>query len=112
MKIKINNFLNIAILFLIVTQCSSGNFNSPRATLETFFRAIRARNKNLCVSCFSKKDQQEIISNWDDAQIPDDFEYNILDEDIGRAAASITVEIITDDSKETENIWFIKELDG
>lgn len=111
MRMKIIKFFCIGMLILSIAQCGANNYSSPRATLKTCFRAIRHEDRNLCISCFSKKDQPEVVSHWDDSQLPNAFDYTILSENIGYAAASIIVELKTDHS-ETQTFWFIKEGEG
>lgn len=101
------------IITLLVIPCWAEDFSSPEATLETFFQAIRDRNKELCASCVCEELRQEMLENWDEDDLPGEFEYTIKDVEIGESEALVKIELVSDMyGEEVDELWLVKEADG
>lgn len=113
MKKTLFALISSCIILLFVIPCWAEDFSSPRATLETLFQAIRDRDKELCAACVSEELRQEMLENWDESDLPDEFEYEILEEEIGESEAVIKIKMVSDEyGEEEDELWLIKEADG
>ena len=111
MKKTLSALISSYIILSFVMLCWAEDFSSPRATLETLFQAIRDRDKELCAACVSEELRQEMLENWNESDLPDEFEYEILEEEIGESEA--VVKIVSDEyGEEEDELWLIKEADG
>lgn len=113
MKKTLSALISSCIILSFVMPCWAEDFSSPRATLETLFQAIRDRDKELCAACVSEELRQEMLENWDESDLPDEFEYEILEEEIGESEAVVKIKMISDEyGEEEDELWLIKEADG
>jgi hypothetical protein len=113
MKKTLSVLTSSCLAIIFVVPCLAEDFSSPRATLETLFQAIRDRNKELCAACVSEELREEVLENWNESDLPDEFEYEILDEDIGEFEAVIKIKLVSDEyGEEEDELWLIKEADG
>ncbi len=113
MKKTLSALISSCIILAFVIPCWAEDFSSPRATLETLFQAIRDRDKELCAACVSEELRQEMLENWDESDLPDEFEYEILEEEIGESEAVVKIKMISDEyGEEEDELWLIKEADG
>jgi len=113
MKKTLSVMISSCLTILFVVPCLAEDFSSPRATLETLFQAIRDRDKELCAACVSEELREEVLENWNESDLPDEFEYEILDEDVGEFEAIIKIKLVSDEyGEEEDELWLIKEADG
>jgi hypothetical protein len=113
MKKTLSVLIPNCIILLFIIPCWAENFGSPRETLETLFQAIRDRDKELCAACVVKELRQEMLENWDESDLPDEFEYEILNEEIGESKAVVKIKLISDKyGEEEDELCLIKEGDA
>ena len=104
--------INLIILICLIPGWA-GDFSSPRATLETFFQAVRDRDKELCAACLVNELRQEMLENWDESELPGEFEYEIQDVEIKQDKALVKIKLVSDEyGEETEELSLIKDPDG
>lgn len=112
MKRILSVLISSCIIVLFIIPCWAGDFSSPRATLETLFQAIRARDKELCAACVSEDLREEMLENWNESDLPEEFEYEILEEEIRGSKAVVKIKLVSDMyGEEEDELWLIKEAD-
>ena len=105
--------ISSCMVLLIVIPGWAGDFSSPSATLETLFQAIRDRDKELCAACVSEDLREEMLENWNEDDLPEEFEYEILEEDISDDKAVVKIKLVSDlYGEEEDELWLVKEADG
>ena len=113
MKKTLYALLSGCLIFLFIHPGWAGDFSSPSATLETLFQAIRDRDKEVCAACVSKELREEMLENWNESDLPEDFTYEILDEEISDNKAVVKLKLVSDlYGEEEDELWLIKEADG
>lgn len=113
MKKTLYALVSSFIILLFVIPGWAGDFSSPSATLETLFQAIRDRDKELCAACVSEEFREEMLENWNESDLPEEFEYEILDEDISDDKAVVKLKLVSDlYGEEEDELWLIREADG
>ena len=113
MKIILSACISCCLIFLFVIPCWAGDFSSPGATLETLFQAIRDRDKELCAACVVEELREEMLENWDESDLPEEFTYEILEEEISDNKAVVKIKLASDlYGEEEDELWLIKEVDG
>lgn len=113
MKRTLYVLISGCLIFLFAIPGWAGDFSSPSATLETLFQAIRDRNKELCADCVSEELREEMLENWDESDLPEEFTFEILEEEIIDNKAVVKIKLVSDlYGEEEDELWLIKEADG
>ena len=111
----------VILMFLVCTvMLVAGDvpvdISTPRATFDTFINAALNKDKDLCVYCAAQPLKREIADEWEDMEVPEELDYEIIDEEIKGNIARLTVEarivMEGDEERATEDFWLIKEEDG
>ncbi|OGC42665.1 hypothetical protein A2Y85_06215 [candidate division WOR-3 bacterium RBG_13_43_14] len=99
---------------LILANDKNNDFVSPKVTFDTFINAVRERNMDLALLCFSTEIRNDIAAEWKNEDLPDSIWYEITAEETGTDEAVIEVTMWDDisDRKVNERIWFVPEEDG
>ncbi len=111
---RITIFLTMTAIVLIFANDIGDRFASPRNTFDTFINAVREKNKDLALLCFSIKVRNDIAQEWENEELPDSIWYEITAEETSVDEAMIEVTLWDDISerKVHEKIWFVPEEDG
>src|SRR4030042_6039147 len=93
---------------LILANDKNNDFVSPKVTFDTFINAVRERNMDLALLCFSTEIRNDIAAEWKNEDLPDSIWYEITAEETGTDEAVIEVTMWEDISARNFNkrIWF------
>ncbi|OGC41873.1 hypothetical protein A2Y85_01845 [candidate division WOR-3 bacterium RBG_13_43_14] len=107
-------FMNLIVVSMILANDVNYYFVSPRSTFDTFINAVREKNKDLALLCFSVKLRNDIAREWENEALPDSIWYEITagETGIGEAVIDVTMWDDISDRKVYERIWFVPEADG
>ncbi|MBN2620865.1 hypothetical protein JXB22_07215 [candidate division WOR-3 bacterium] len=87
------------------------DFSSPEATFNTFVKAVLGRDQDAAVECFAADLQAEMSDPWEEDELPDSVEFEVVDEYVEEAYAELEISIWDDLTEETvvETMYFVLE---
>jgi hypothetical protein len=90
------------------------DFSSPEATFASFVEAVLQRDQDAAVRCFAADLQAGLAEEWEQDELPDSVEFEVVGKFIEEDYAELEIRIWDDLTEEevVETMYFVLEEDG
>jgi hypothetical protein len=111
MKKVIFGLVVCSLMVLFGEKGIAPDFSSPEATFGTFVKAVLGRDQDVAVECFAADLQADMSDPWEEDELPDSVEFEVVNEYIDEISAELEISIWDDLTEETvvETMYFVLE---